>query len=346
MSSSDRWCWPCWSGCWCSPSGLPASRTRRPNATTSISRRASAASTRARPSPSRAFRSARSSRFRCFPSARNSSGCGSRSMTKRPVLQGTTAQIKGVGFTGVSEIQLDGAVKGAPPIDPGRPAGLPGHPVELGRARRVAQQRAGADRPNPAADRAADRIAQRQEPELDRRHPRECRHDHQGAGRARAGPGRRHARRADRRAQRRHCRAATSPSWPTAPTGWSTNRAGRPPRTCARRSPRSSRPPTISTRWSPMRGPGVQNFTKSTLPEANQLVRDLRELTESLQGGVRPRRPGRHRRRARAREAARLQARKADEADLRLAVPVALALALGGCSLAACSAAARLRRPC
>lgn len=34
-----------------------------------------------------------------------------------PVLQGTTATIQGVGFTGVSEIQLDGAVKGAPPID-------------------------------------------------------------------------------------------------------------------------------------------------------------------------------------------------------------------------------------
>lgn len=33
-----------------------------------------------------------------------------------PVLQGTTATIQGVGFTGVSEIQLDGAVKGAPPI--------------------------------------------------------------------------------------------------------------------------------------------------------------------------------------------------------------------------------------
>src|SRR3546814_13519642 len=29
-----------------------------------------------------------------------------------PVLQGTTATIQGVGFTGVSEIQLDGAVKG------------------------------------------------------------------------------------------------------------------------------------------------------------------------------------------------------------------------------------------
>src|SRR3954463_15242240 len=30
-----------------------------------------------------------------------------------PVLQGTSAQIKGVGFTGVSEIQLDGAARGS-----------------------------------------------------------------------------------------------------------------------------------------------------------------------------------------------------------------------------------------
>jgi phospholipid/cholesterol/gamma-HCH transport system substrate-binding protein len=29
--------------------------------------------------------------------------------------------------------------------------------------------------------------------------------------------------------------------------------------------------------------PGVQNFSKSTLPEANRMVRDLRELTQSLQ---------------------------------------------------------------
>ncbi|MCI4590740.1 MlaD family protein [Sphingobium sp. BYY-5] len=36
--------------------------------------------------------------------------------TGTPVLQGTTATISGVGFTGVSEIVLDGAVKGAPPI--------------------------------------------------------------------------------------------------------------------------------------------------------------------------------------------------------------------------------------
>jgi phospholipid/cholesterol/gamma-HCH transport system substrate-binding protein len=34
-----------------------------------------------------------------------------------PVLQGTTATINGIGFTGVSEVQLDGAVKGAPALD-------------------------------------------------------------------------------------------------------------------------------------------------------------------------------------------------------------------------------------
>lgn len=34
-----------------------------------------------------------------------------------PVLRGTTATIAGVGFTGVSEVVLDGAVKGAPPIE-------------------------------------------------------------------------------------------------------------------------------------------------------------------------------------------------------------------------------------
>ena len=56
-----------------------------------------------------------------------------------PVLQGTTAQIKGVGFTGVSEIALEGAVKGGAAADPGRAAGLPGHPGQLGRARRAAQ---------------------------------------------------------------------------------------------------------------------------------------------------------------------------------------------------------------
>jgi phospholipid/cholesterol/gamma-HCH transport system substrate-binding protein len=42
-----------------------------------------------------------------------------------PVLQGTTAEIHGVGFTGVSEIQLTGAARGAQPISHLGPQGCP-----------------------------------------------------------------------------------------------------------------------------------------------------------------------------------------------------------------------------
>jgi len=56
-----------------------------------------------------------------------------------PILQGTTATVQGIGFTGVSEIQLDGAVKGAPPIrcpeeDPQSacPEGVPVIPTKPG----------------------------------------------------------------------------------------------------------------------------------------------------------------------------------------------------------------------
>src|SRR4028118_1032745 len=51
-----------------------------------------------------------------------------------PVLQGTVAQIKGVGFTGVSEIQLDGAVKGARPLTQLGPQGCPVAPSSAGGA--------------------------------------------------------------------------------------------------------------------------------------------------------------------------------------------------------------------
>ncbi|MEP7350539.1 MAG: MlaD family protein [Sphingorhabdus sp.] len=56
-----------------------------------------------------------------------------------PILLGTTATINGVGFTGVSEIQLDGAVKGAQPLGCPQenpmsacPAGVPVIPTKPG----------------------------------------------------------------------------------------------------------------------------------------------------------------------------------------------------------------------
>jgi phospholipid/cholesterol/gamma-HCH transport system substrate-binding protein len=49
-----------------------------------------------------------------------------------PILQGTTATIQGVGFTGVSQIQLDPAPRGSPPlVDPG-PYGVPVIPTKPG----------------------------------------------------------------------------------------------------------------------------------------------------------------------------------------------------------------------
>ncbi len=58
---------------------------------------------------------------------------------KIPIRQGTTATISGVGFTGVSEIQLDGGVKGAPRLSCPKqhpkavcPAGVPVIPTKPG----------------------------------------------------------------------------------------------------------------------------------------------------------------------------------------------------------------------
>lgn len=45
---------------------------------------------------------------------------------------GTTATLSGVGFTGVTQVALDGAVKGAPPITDAGPAGRPVIPTRVG----------------------------------------------------------------------------------------------------------------------------------------------------------------------------------------------------------------------
>lgn len=49
-----------------------------------------------------------------------------------PILQGTTATVASVGFTGVSQINLDGAMKGAPPIEEPGPEGKPVIPTKPG----------------------------------------------------------------------------------------------------------------------------------------------------------------------------------------------------------------------
>jgi phospholipid/cholesterol/gamma-HCH transport system substrate-binding protein len=51
---------------------------------------------------------------------------------KTPILQGTTATIASVGFTGVSQINLQGAMQGAPPITEPGPNGVPVIPTKPG----------------------------------------------------------------------------------------------------------------------------------------------------------------------------------------------------------------------
>ena len=49
-----------------------------------------------------------------------------------PVLKGTTAAVEGVGFTGVSQISLEGAMQGAAPITEPGPYGVPVIPPRVG----------------------------------------------------------------------------------------------------------------------------------------------------------------------------------------------------------------------
>jgi phospholipid/cholesterol/gamma-HCH transport system substrate-binding protein len=51
---------------------------------------------------------------------------------KTPILQGTTATISSIGFTGVSQINLQGAMQGAPPIEEPGPNGVPVIPTKPG----------------------------------------------------------------------------------------------------------------------------------------------------------------------------------------------------------------------
>jgi phospholipid/cholesterol/gamma-HCH transport system substrate-binding protein len=200
-----------------------------------------------------------------------------------PVLQGTTAQIKGVGFTGVSEIQLDGAAKGAPPITQAGPQGCPVIPSATGglgallnsapelidRIQRLTERLTellNDKNQNAIADilenieTTTDVLAQRA-PELA-----------EAIGDARLA-----ARNAGIAAQRVGVLADS--------TNRLVNEEGRPAAQDLRRSIASIQQTTanLDAMIADAR-PGVQTLTKSTLPEVNRLVRDLRQLTQSLEG--------------------------------------------------------------
>jgi phospholipid/cholesterol/gamma-HCH transport system substrate-binding protein len=198
-----------------------------------------------------------------------------------PVLQGTAAQIRGVGFTGVSEIQLSGAVRGSRPITQVGPQGCPVIPASAGglgallnsapelieRIQRLTERLTellSDENQNAIADilenvRVTTGVLRERAPEM-----------------ADAIADARVAARNAGVAAQEVARLANS-------TNALVEQEGRPAAQDLRRAiagvERAAN--NLDAMVSDAR-PGVQNFSKSTLPEVNALVRDLRELSQTL----------------------------------------------------------------
>ena len=199
-----------------------------------------------------------------------------------PVLQGTTAQIKSVSLAGANEIQLNGAERGAPPIQQVGPQGCPVIPAStsglsallnsapelLARIQRLTERLTellSDKNQNAIADILENIDATTQE--LRRRAPEmgQTIADIQIAAHN-AGV------------------AANSVAALSDNTNRLVSEQGRPAVENLNKAIASAR--QAADNLDAIIGdarPGVQNFSKSTLPEANKLVHDLRELTQSLQ---------------------------------------------------------------
>ena len=200
-----------------------------------------------------------------------------------PVLQGTTAQIKGVGFTGVSEIQLDGAVKGAPPITQPGPQGcavVPSATGGLGALLNSAPELI--ERIQRLTERLTELLSDKNQNSIADILENLDRTTKVLADRA---PDLADAI-ADARVAARNAGVAAQKFGVLADsTNQLINEEGKPAAEDLRKSIASIQQAAdnLNAMISDAR-PGVQNFSKSTLPEANRMVRDLRELTQSLNG--------------------------------------------------------------
>lgn len=200
-----------------------------------------------------------------------------------PVLQGTTAQIKGVGFTGVSEIQLDGAVKGAKPLSAAGPQGCPVVPSSAGGLGALLNSA-------PELLERIQRLTERLTELLSDRNQNAISDILENVDKTTAVLAQRAPEIADtlgevRVAARNAGIAADRAGKLAESTTRLVNEDARPAAQDLRRSMESIRQTTanIDALVADAR-PGVQGLTKSTLPEVNRLVRDLRDLSASLEG--------------------------------------------------------------
>lgn len=200
-----------------------------------------------------------------------------------PVLQGTVAQIKGVGFTGVSEIQLDGAVKGARPLTQLGPQGCPVVPSSAGGLGALLNSAPELlERIQRLTERLTELLSDRNQNSLSNILENVDKATETLAARApdiadTLGEARIAARNAGIAADRVARLAESSEQM--------ISQDVRPATQDLRKSMESIQQTTanIDTLVNDAR-PGVQNLTKSTLPEVNRLIRDLRDLSSSLEG--------------------------------------------------------------
>jgi len=198
-----------------------------------------------------------------------------------PVLQGTTAQIKGVGFTGVSEIALEGAVKGARPLTQIGPQGCPVIPASsggLGALLNSAPELI--DRIQRLTERLTELLSDKNQNSISDILENVDKTTKVLAERApdladAIGDARIAARNAGVAAERVGMLADS--------TNRLVNEQGKPAAEDMRKAIAAVQraADNLDAVVADAR-PGIQNFSKSTLPEANRLVRDLRDLSDSM----------------------------------------------------------------
>ncbi len=200
-----------------------------------------------------------------------------------PVLQGTSAQIHGVGFTGVSEIQLAGAERGRPAIEEPGPEGCPVIPTSSGGISALLNSA-------PELIDRIQRLTERLTELLSDKNQNSIADileniDHTTKVLSQRAPEMADAVGDIRVAAQNAGQAAANVAKLTDNTNRLLTEQGKPAAEGLRKAIASAQQATdnLNAMISDAR-PGVQAFSKSTLPEAGRLVHDMRQLTQSLQG--------------------------------------------------------------